>query len=314
MLLYDRVYGEHRLTDHALIDLLGSKPVQRLKGIAQFGVPNEWYHLEGFTRYEHSVGVMLLLDRMDAGLKEKIAGLLHDVSHTAFSHVIDWVYGNEKNEDFQDKILAKFMDSPDIKNVLEMYGYDSRDFHDLAKFTLLEQEIPDLCVDRVDYLLREMKFNGQAIEVEAFLKSLVNVDGRIYVKGEKAALALAREYIRHQQEHWAGEQARNRYKILADILKIAKDEDVVTYEDFFTQDRPLMEKLRAAKIKEIKDGIRKLETGKFKPDITLQKKLRYIDPLYFTERGTVKRLSETNFEFAEELAKLKEEYEPQKAE
>ena len=305
MLLYDRVYGSHRLTDHVLIDLLGSKPVQRLKGIAQFGVPDEWYHLEGFTRYEHSVGVMILLDRLDAGLKEKIAGLLHDISHTTFSHVIDWVYGNEQSEDYQDKILARFIDSPEIRDILEMYGYSSKDFHDLTKFTLLEQEIPELCVDRIDYLLREMKFNGQ--DIEQLLNSLINIDGRIYVKEEKSALALAREFMRYQTEHWAGDQAKNRYRILADVLKIAKGEGIIDYDDFFTEDRFVVEKLKASANKEIKEGIKKLETGKFEIMNDMPKKLRFIDPLYFTERKVVKRLSDTNFDFAEELKMLKED-------
>jgi len=50
------------------------------------------------TRFDHSVGVMLLIRKLGAGsspasalLKEQVAALLHDVSHTAFSHVIDYV-------------------------------------------------------------------------------------------------------------------------------------------------------------------------------------------------------------------------------
>ena len=201
MLVYDSVYGPHRIMDHVLIDLMSSRAVQRLRGIAQFGVPDELYHLNGFSRYDHSVGVMVLLDKLDAGLREKVAGLLHDISHTAFSHVIDWVFDNQHSEDFQDTMISRFMDSPEVRGILERYGYDSRDFHDLRKFTLLEQEIPDLCADRIDYLLREMKLNGQDLEIKEFLSALVNVDGRVYVKGEKTALRMAREFMRYQREH-----------------------------------------------------------------------------------------------------------------
>ena len=74
-----------------------------------------------------------------------------------------------------------------------------------------------------------------------------------------------------------------------------------------------MKKLKDSKNKMILDGIKKLETGKFKIRNDLNKKLRYIDPLYFTERGVVKRLSETNFDFAEEMKLLKEENKPPEA-
>lgn len=311
MLLYDKLYGEHRITDHILIDLIGSKALQRLKGIAQYGIPDKWYHLNGFSRYDHSIGVMILLDRLDAGLRERIAGLIHDISHTAFSHVIDWVFGNEQSEDFQDKIFSKFLDSQEIRNILDMYGYRSEDFHKLEKFTLLEQEIPDLCADRIDYMLREMKQEGKDYEIEQILKSLINIDGRVYVKSEKSALMISREYLRLQREHWAGEQAANRYRMLADALLIAKDKGIITFDDFFTDDSSVMKKLQDSRNREILDKLRKLETGKFRIRNDLNKKLRYIDPLYFTERGVVKRLSETNFDFAEEIKLLKEESKPQ---
>jgi len=308
MLVYDPLYGEQRITDHILVDIMHTKAMQRLKGVAQFGMPDEWYHIKGgFSRYEHSIGVMLLLDRLNSSLKERVAGLLHDVSHTAFSHVVDWVYGSEAEEDFQDRIFSKFIDSPVIRNILKMYGYDSADFHDLRRFTLLEQELPELCADRMDYFLRELKMMGRDVEVEQFLHALVNVDRRMYVRDEKSAIAIAKAFNKMQKDHWGSLQARNRYRILADILILAKDENIINFDDLLTEDRLVMEKLRNSKNKEILAGIKKLENGKFEIDENLGKKLRYLDPLYFTERRIIKRLSLTNFEFAEELDKLKNE-------
>ena len=39
------------------------------------------------THFEHSLGAFILVRRLDAALDEQIAALLHDASHTAFSHV-----------------------------------------------------------------------------------------------------------------------------------------------------------------------------------------------------------------------------------
>lgn len=55
---------------------------------------------------------MLLLRKLGASLNEQIAGLLHDASHTAFSHTADWVLGHKETEDYQDihheRILRRF--------------------------------------------------------------------------------------------------------------------------------------------------------------------------------------------------------------
>src|SRR3990167_3900982 len=102
MLIKDRVYGNFQINEPVILELLKSKLVLRLKGISQFGVPDKYHYIKGFSRYEHSVGVMILLRILGASLEEQVAGLLHDVSHTAFSHIVDWVIGQGKTENFQD--------------------------------------------------------------------------------------------------------------------------------------------------------------------------------------------------------------------
>ena len=105
MKINDLVYGEEEIGEQVLIELINSSAIQRLKEISQFGLPEEYHHRKVFSRYAHSVGVLILLRRLGADLDEQIAGLLHDVSHTAFSHVIDWVLENSE-ENYQDKIIC----------------------------------------------------------------------------------------------------------------------------------------------------------------------------------------------------------------
>ena len=123
--------------------------MQRLKSIAQFGIPDKYYHLKNFSRFEHCVGVMMLLKKLGATEEEQIAGLLHDVSHTAFSHVVDWVVGEGKTEDFQDEQHKNYIFSSSIPQILKQYSYDPERITDYHNFGLLEREVPDLCADRV---------------------------------------------------------------------------------------------------------------------------------------------------------------------
>lgn len=61
MIIDDRIYGRSKITSKVMLDLIKPIPLQRLKGIAQFGIPDEFYHKQNYSRYEHSVGVILLL-------------------------------------------------------------------------------------------------------------------------------------------------------------------------------------------------------------------------------------------------------------
>src|SRR3989344_8664366 len=94
----DSVYGDEEIKEEVLIELINSKPFQRLKGISQQGMPRELWFTHVNSRYEHSIGVLIILRRLNAGLEAQVAGLLHDVSHTAFSHVVDWVFGDPLKE------------------------------------------------------------------------------------------------------------------------------------------------------------------------------------------------------------------------
>src|SRR3989344_8317667 len=180
IVLKDRMYGTAFIDSPVLIELIQSQPVQRLKGIAQFGVPDEFYHLKNYSRYEHCIGTMLLLKQLEASLEEQIAGLLHDVSHTAFSHVIDWVVGNGHVEDYQDTQHKKVIANSEIGRILKSYGYDPQAISDYHHFTLLESDLPNICADRIDYSLRE--FPSPVAKI--CFRGLMVKNGKIVFKNE----------------------------------------------------------------------------------------------------------------------------------
>lgn len=84
-MLKDMLYGSVEV-EPVLRDLVNSRLLQRLKGIHQAGAAYLVWPKWNVTRFEHSIGVMLLIRRLGGSLEEQAAGLLHDVSHTAFSH------------------------------------------------------------------------------------------------------------------------------------------------------------------------------------------------------------------------------------
>ena len=151
----DCIYGELEIDD-VLIELINCGAVQRLKNIHQVGATYLVNKDLNVTRYEHSVCVMLLIKMLGGSLEEQIAGLLHYVSHTAFSHVIDFVLDNNE-EDYHEIIFNEVVMNSEIPNILKRYGYNYKDIlMNEEKCTILERKAPRLCADRVDYTLRDM--------------------------------------------------------------------------------------------------------------------------------------------------------------
>lgn len=276
----DAIYGKQIITSPVLIELMSSNPMQRLKHINQFGIPDEYYHIPGFDRFTHSVGVMIVLARLGASEEEQVAGLLHDVSHTAFSHVIDWVVHNSTAEDYQDKQHFKVVNSPEIKTILLKYGYSPVSIADYGRFSLLEQDMPRVCADRFDYALREVPLK----KAQILAAKARSYDGRIIFADKESATEFGELYLDRQMTHWGGYEAVVRYTIFSEILRKALDLKIIGFDDFMKDDAYVMSKLKKTKDRRIKHMLEMLRMkslkGLPKTDHVLQKKLRYVDPEY----------------------------------
>ncbi len=118
MLVRDNIYGSFNVKEPVLVDLINSKAIQRLKWIAEAPRFQNNDLMISPNRYQHSIGVMLLLRKYGAALEEQMAGLLHDISYTAFSHTIDRIIGNPEKQDYQDNRHRKFVYSTDVPQIL----------------------------------------------------------------------------------------------------------------------------------------------------------------------------------------------------
>src|SRR3954447_11815583 len=150
----DRVYGEVSIDDPLVIALIECPTFQRLKGIRQAGPSAFAFPFKTVTRFEHSLGVYLLLTRLGADRRERVAGLLHDISHTAFSHAVDFLFHSDE-QDYHEKIKPEFLRRGDVAEILDRIGYRPDEFFDDSIYPLLERPLPLLCADRLDYFLRD---------------------------------------------------------------------------------------------------------------------------------------------------------------
>ena len=311
LVLRDKIYGQVSLRLPVLVELIKSAPVQRLKNISQFGVPDKYYFLKGFSRYEHSIGVMFLLNKLGACREEQIAGLLHDVSHTAFSHVIDFVVGSEKFEDFQDSQHERIIKNSEIPKILHKYGYNYKKIADYHNFPLLEQDIPNICADRIDYALREFPLNT----ARKCYKNLEIFNNKIVFADKNSAILFARKFVEISLNHWGNKEAVIRYRLLSGILKIALSKKIISQNDLWKDEEQVLHKLENSQDAKITLSFKILKNKKL-PNFRLsnnfsEKKFRFVDPL-FIENQTLKQLSKDDLKFKTWLWKIKKSNEAKK--
>jgi len=301
---HDSIYGTTVVDEPVLQDLIKSKAVHRLKGISQHGITALIGITPQFSRFDHSVGAMLLVRRLGASLDEQIAALLHDISHTAFSHVIDFVFNDHNGQSYHEDKKLEFVAGSDIPKILARYDRDWNNFMDEGKFRLLEQESPALCADRLDYFLRDLEFLGLARndEIRAAVESLEVRDGRIVVNHQDAARWMAYTFIETDRASWSNFREVGLYQLTAEAIKIALKLGIVNDDDIWSSDDILWDKLSTAKHPDIMKYTDLITPGtRFtwddkNPVFRVTTKIRSIDPPVTTQHG-VKLLSDLDTTF-----------------
>lgn len=308
MLIEDRIYGNFEITDPLALELIATPSFERLKHVNQFGLTQRHYPMHrGFFRQEHCLGVYILLNRLGAPRKEQIAGLIHDISHTAFSHLVDWVVNlDPRKENYQDNIHLSILRRQEISLILAKYGFSPEELANLESFGLLEKEIPDLCADRIDYSLRQMPEHT----TQRALSSLTAQNGEIVFNDQDAARDFANDFLKQQVSNWGSYEAVTRYEILSRLFKEAISVGDLAFADFETDDETVLAKIIATGNKKYLETLTLLE----KPDLSYlpksdkptYKKFRYVDPKILAG-GNLMRLSEIDVNFKKRVEAAREE-------
>jgi HD superfamily phosphohydrolase len=243
----DRVYGAEAIDDPRLLALIASPTFQRLKGIRQAGPSAFAFPFKTVTRYEHSLGVHVLLRSLGADLREQVAGLLHDISHTAFSHAIDFIFASEE-QNHHEQLKHEFLNRPDIVAGLRPLGFAPEDFFDDTVYPLLERPIPWLCADRVDYFLRDGMACGvlSSDDVGQIRTHLTVIDRTIVMTDVSAARLAVAKYADMNRDWWAGSIEAYIYNEFADALREAFRLGVLHEADLLGEDDQVLARLRSA--------------------------------------------------------------------
>lgn len=181
--------------------LVDSAEFQRLRRIRQLGLAHFAYQAAEHSRFTHSLGTFHLATRILAKLKTKyeispddqtsvrVAALLHDLGHGAFSHVLETILGFH-HEDFT--IETVLCDDTEVGKLLKSYSPELAprvadiirgNFRPMALAQIVSSQLD---ADRMDYLLRDSLMTGVkygVYDLEWIIKSIeINeVDDQLYV-------------------------------------------------------------------------------------------------------------------------------------
>ncbi len=184
-----------------LVRLIDTAEFQRLRRIKQLGLALFAYQAAEHSRFSHSLGALHLATRTLEKLSTKyeiapesrtavrVAALLHDIGHGAFSHVIETIL-NFHHEQFS--IEAVLSDETEVGQMLREFSpalpenvadIIRGNFRPMALAQLVSSQLD---VDRMDYLLRDSLMTGAKYgiyDVEWIIKSLEidEENDRLYV-------------------------------------------------------------------------------------------------------------------------------------
>ncbi len=238
--IIDPIHGRVELSELEQL-IINTPEMARLRRIQQLGLADLAFPGANHTRFEHSIGTLFIADKIARSLglnneeivKVRLAALLHDIGHSAFSHVVESVlkrnpayqpaFNGRKfasHEMFSRHIISSsFHTKPEIAAHV---GNAEPFFDEVAKMATGEIDaVPkpylaqiisnDIDADRIDFLLRDSYHTGVSlglIDVDQIVGSLSLCNGRMILGGnasydEDMAVTAAESMLIARAHHYS---------------------------------------------------------------------------------------------------------------
>jgi HD superfamily phosphohydrolase len=107
-----------------------------------------------YSRLEHSLGVALIVWHFSGDKVQTLSGLFHDISHTVFSHVGDFLLGDAMKQESAELHTTHIIESdPVISCELEKLGIRVDEVDNYELYPIADNPGPRLSADRLEYTL-----------------------------------------------------------------------------------------------------------------------------------------------------------------
>jgi hypothetical protein len=317
----DRIYGSIKIENPLILELISTKPFQRLKQINQYGGVNfvfeESYQV---SRYEHSIGVWYTTKELGGDQETQVTALLHDVGHFAFSHLVDQAKEDAKENvhEFSQRDLEGW---EEVEDILAANGLTHKN---PSEYKLIKTSLPDIGTDRFDYAIRDLeavvpkadKFGKRALE------AIKIIDGEIVFTDKDIAKEFAERGNRAMWHVIYDPQIAVIYQSLIELLRMGINNGWLTRKELLKTDREVFELIKTHESQFDSKYMRVFEeiynTAVVDSDHGdydfkhVKLKARYFDPRVELADGKLMRISEIDKNSKKFLEKYKQIFEDRK--
>ena len=253
---------------------------------------------EYISRYDHSLTVCLIIYKLTKNKIVSLAGLFHDIATPCFSHVIDYMNEDyEKQESTEEYTEYILKNDKYLQKCLEEDNININDIIDFKKYTIVDNERPKVCADRIDGVI----LNGIGWTKNISKEDIFNIvqDMCIY-KNESneeeigfKSLTVANKIIEVSKSidiYCHSKEDNYMMQLLAQITKLAIEKQYISYDELYSyNEEELFTIFIRINDEEIKSLIFKFQNIKKEqiPNIELPKvKIRRLNPVVDGRRIT----------------------------
>lgn len=196
-----------------------------------------------YSRFDHSVGVALIIWHFTHDIAQTISGLLHDVSTPVFSHVSDFRKGDALTQTETEGTNESIIRSDrNLDALLAVDGLRVEQVEDYHKYPIADNEIPQLSSDRLEYMFP----SGMALDGSWDLTSVRRAYEDLEVLRNEAGLPelgfktleIAEDYTRRfcMIGHILQlNENKLTLHLLGKIMNLAVEEGILSEADFMTK-------------------------------------------------------------------------------
>lgn len=274
----------------------------RLDGISMFpgGDHTKILNIKNFnSRLKHSIGVALIVWNFTKDKKQTLAGLFHDISTPAFSHIVDFMNGDYLNQESTED-LTKYMieNSKEIMKLLNRDGIKVEEICDYHMYPIADNDTPMLSADRLEYTFSDgLEIEGvfdldKINRVYKDLSVLKNENNEIELGFNN--LEIAEKFIYNANKLWLIISGGNEINLImqfwTDYLRNSMNNGYIQEKDLYEMSEfEVIEKIKKQADDKMINILEKFQSSteigrsnteiKDKYCISIKAKKRYINPL-----------------------------------
>lgn len=258
--------------------------------------------IKAYSRYQHSIGVSLIIYHFTKDLKQALAGLFHDIATPAFAHVIDFLNHDyliqESTEELTKDII---LSDQDILTFINHHHITIEEICDYHIYSIADNHSPKLCADRLEYTLgNSVNYGFSDLDtIKRIYDDLIigyNEDDEEEIMFQTKEIALEFSLLSLKcSKVYVADNDRYSMEYLARLLKEAIELKILSENDLYITETNVIQKLeKDSFFKEQWDHFKKLNTMEISKEekegyLKIKAKKRYIDP-YIVNIGRVSQI------------------------